>query len=240
MMREFFVRLNKYIALCGAASRRGADHLIGDGRISVNGVVVKTLGTIIDPDMDTVALDGVLLKADEEKVYIMLNKPAGYISSCKDEKGRKTVLELIRDIDARVYPVGRLDFDTEGLLILTNDGNFAYHCTHPKHEIDKKYFAIVYGTLDANTIKQLREGVVIDGIMTSRSKIDVVRQKNNDSEIFITIHEGRNRQIKKMFEKVGCSVSYLKRVSIGSLELNGLPTGQWRKLTEDDIKQLGV
>lgn len=234
------MRLNKYIALCGVSSRRKADELIEQGKVTVNGSAVREMGIDIDTDSDTVCVDGSLISPEKEHIYIMLNKPAGYISACSDDRGRKTVLDLLRNIDTRIFPVGRLDYDTEGLLILTSDGEFAYRCTHPKHEISKKYLAVVEGAFDERTAGMLQAGVDIEGRKTSKAEIEVVEKNGNTAKVYVTIHEGRNRQVKKMFETVGCSVSHLKRVSIGGLELGDLKTGEWRYLYEDDFGRLGV
>jgi pseudouridine synthase len=237
---EVFVRLNKYIASCGIASRRGADELIAAGKVTVNGSAVLTMGPGIDAELDVVCVNGARISLQAEDVYIMLNKPAGYLTSCSDDRGRKTVLDLIAGVDARIYPVGRLDLDTEGLLILTSDGDFAYRCTHPKHEISKKYLAEVEGPLDENAIRLLRSGVVIDGKRTSQAGVSLLEKNGSTARLYVTIHEGRNRQVKKMFEAVGCKVIYLKRESIGGLELGDMAAGKWRYLGEDDFKRLGV
>lgn len=234
------MRLNKYIALCGVSSRRGADELIAQGKVTVNGSVISALGTDINTETDIVCIDGREISPEEEHVYIMLNKPAGYISACSDDRGRRTVIDLVKNAGNRIFPVGRLDYDTEGLLILTSDGDFAYRCTHPKHEINKKYLAEIEGALDDNAVRKLREGVIIDGRKTSKATIKIIEKKGNAARLNVTIHEGRNRQVKKMFESVGCSVSYLKRISVGNLELGSLPPGAWRHLSEDEIRQLGV
>jgi len=234
------VRLNKYIALCGVSSRRKADELIAQGKVTVNGFAVNTMGTDIDAESDTVCVDGLMISPEKDHVYIMLNKPAGYISACTDDRGRKTVLDLVKDAGSRVFPVGRLDYDTEGLLLLTSDGDFAYRCTHPKHEIGKKYLAFIEGELDEKDVSMLRDGVIIEGRRTSGAKVEITEKKTNSATLYMTIHEGRNRQIKKMFESIGCIVTYLKRVSIGNLGLGDLKAGKWRYLNENDFMLLGV
>ena len=225
------MRLNKYIASCGVSSRRNADKLIVEGKISINGSVVRAMGVEVDEDHDTICYEGAEIKPKTAGVYIMLNKPAGYLSTCSDSRGRKTVIDLLDGVESRVFPVGRLDYDTEGMLILTNDGGFAYRCTHPKHEVDKKYFVIVKGILKEQAMRTLGDGVFIDGVRTAKARIEILNQSTKRTELFVTIHEGRNRQIKKMFALVGCRVSYLKRISIGNLELKDLPVGKWRFLT---------
>lgn len=234
------MRLNKYIASCGAASRRGADALVEAGRVTVNGSVIKSHGIDIDQKADTVCVDGVKLELEQTKVYIMLNKPGGVLCSCRDDRGRKTVLDMIDGADERLFPVGRLDYDTEGLLLITNDGDFAYRCTHPSHEHNKTYYAEVKGELTAQTLKRLEQGVEIDGRMTSKAQINVLKRRENITALTMTIHEGRNRQIKKMFESVSCRVLYLKRTAIGELTLGDLGIGQWRHLTEKDFSLLGI
>lgn len=232
------MRLNKYIAACGVASRRGADQLIADGKITVNGNTILSMGQDVDTEKDVVCLDGTPLCISEQLMYIMLNKPAGVLSSCTDNRGRTTVIDLLTGVKERVFPVGRLDYDTEGLLLLTNDGDFAYQCTHPKYEVTKKYYAIVKGKLNDNVIATLEGNVKIDGGATSGAKIDILKKSSKRTELYITIHEGKNRHIKKLFQLVGCRVSYLKRVAIGDLQLNNLESGKWRKLTKNDIKLL--
>ncbi len=234
------MRLNKYIASCGAASRRGADALVEAGRVTVNGSVVKSHGIDIDEKSDTVCVDGTELCPETEKIYIMLNKPAGVLCTCHDDRGRKTVLDIVKDVDERLFPVGRLDYNTEGLLLMTNDGDFAYRCTHPSHEQNKTYFAKVKGELTEQTIRRLERGIEIDGRMTSEAKIIVMERTDSVSSLSITIHEGRNRQVRKMFEAVGCHVYFLKRTAIGHLSLGNLGLGQWRHLTGKDFSLLGI
>lgn len=231
------MRLNRFIASCGVSSRRAADKLILEGRVTVNGAAA-TAGPDIDENKDIVCIDGRRITPGADNVYIMLNKPAGVISSCADDRGRKTVVDLVKGIDERLFPVGRLDYDTEGLLILTNDGDLSFKCTHPRHEVEKKYIAQVKGPVDDNAIGTLSAGVVIDGRKTSEAKIEVQEKNRGSAVLSVTIHEGRNRQVKKMFERVGCTVTHLKRISIGGLELGDLPAGKWRRLTPEEIKLL--
>ena len=232
------MRLNKYIAACGAASRRGADELIAQGRVTVNGNVPESMGVQVDPDTDEVRLNGDLLFLETQQIYIMLHKPAGVLSACSDSRGRTTVIDLLGQIGSRVFPVGRLDLDTEGLLLLTNDGDFAYRCTHPKHEVPKKYYAVVKGVLSDAAIDTLRGSVNIDGSPTSGADITVLSSSSKRTELTITIREGKNRQIKKMFQLAGCRVSYLRRDAIGGLTLGSLPVGSWRRLSSKDIAAL--
>lgn len=234
------MRLNKYIASCGAASRRGADVMITEGRVTVNGRPVESIGMDIDPDADTVAVDGTLLAPQNKNIYILLNKPAGVLSTCHDDRGRKTVLDMIAGIEERIFPVGRLDYDTEGLLILTNDGEFAYRCTHPKHEMDKTYEAVIHGRLDDGAVRHLENGVLLDGTKTAPAKIKFFERSESKARLEITIHEGRNRQVKRMFETVGCHVMNLKRTSFGKLNMGGLQPGQWRYLTSNELRLFDI
>ena len=232
------MRLNKYIASCGVASRRGADTIIAEGRVTINGRPVTTIGTDVDPDTDVVAVDGTLLSLHADNIYIILNKPAGVLSTCADDRGRKTVVDLVKGVDQRIFPVGRLDFDTEGLLLLTNDGEFAYKCTHPKHEMDKTYEAVVHGRLDDTAVYYLEAGIELDGMKTAPAKIRRISFSDTRHHIEITIHEGRNRQIKRMFEAVGCHVMQLKRIKLGKLTLDGIRTGEWRYLTDAEVEEI--
>ncbi len=234
------MRLNKYIASCGLASRRGADSIICEGRVTVNGQPVTNIGMDVDPFIDLVSIDGTLLAPEKQKVYIMLNKPAGVLSTCADDRGRKTVIELLSDVEQRIYPVGRLDFDTEGLLLLTNDGLFAYQCTHPKHELKKTYEAVVRGRLDDAALRRLEAGVKLDGIITAPAGIHICSRSGSEYRLEITIHEGRNRQVRRMFESVGCHVMSLKRTSVGNLTLGDLAIGQWRYLSTADLRTIGL
>lgn len=230
-------RLQKIIANSGYTSRRKAEELIIAKRVKVNDVVVTELGTKVS-DKDVIKIDDIVLEK-ETKVYILLNKPRGYVSTTKDEKGRNTVVSLI-NTDIRIYPIGRLDYDTTGLLLLTNDGDFANLLMHPKNEIEKVYVAKVKGMLIPPKIKQLKDGVVIDGVKTSKSKVKVKKydKETNTSIVQITIHEGRNHQVKKMFEAVGMDVLKLKREKIGFLTLDGLKPKEYRTLTPKEVQQL--
>lgn len=237
-MTEDKMRLQKYLALCGVASRRAAEKLITDGRVSVNGVVITELGTKVSPK-DKVAFDGKAVSFGEQKIYIALNKPAGYLSSASDDRGRQTVIDLVKnDFAERLYPVGRLDYDTEGLIFLTNDGDFTYAVTHPKHNINKTYEAIIRGRLTEDEVVSLCRGVDIDGFTASPAVVDIVDERDGKSVVRITIHEGKNRQVRKMFEAVGHRVLKLKRISVGKIKLGNLKSGEWRELTEREINSL--
>ena len=232
------VRLQKYLADAGVASRRAAEKLIAEGRVSVNGETVREMGVQIDENYDIIEFDGEVVRNNVKKEYIMLNKPVGFITTVSDDKDRPTVMELVSDINARIYPVGRLDYDTEGLLLLTNDGDLTYRITHPKHDIAKTYVAEVTGDISMDTIVQLRRGVVIDGVKTSPAEVEVIGATQYGTKVEITIHEGRNRQVRKMFESVGVKVKELKRFSIGKVEIGNLPLGRWRHLTSHEINYL--
>ena len=231
------MRLQKYLALCEVASRRAAEELILDGRVSVNGAVVTELGTKVN-DGDKVLFDGEPVKIKKKKVYIMLNKPIGCVTTVSDERGRSTVMDYVDDINERIYPVGRLDYNTSGLIVLTNDGDFTYALTHPKHEKEKVYEAVVSGIMMHGATEKLEKGVYIDGKKTAPARVEVKEHRRNTSIVEIAIHEGRNRQVRKMCEAVGHEVLVLKRVSIAGVELGRLPEGKWRHLTEVEINKL--
>lgn len=232
------MRLQKYMAECGVSSRRGAEKLIEQGRVQVNGEIIDFMGFDVDEENDIVELDGTVIKKETKKYYIMLNKPKNYVTTVSDDLGRPTVMELVRDINARIYPVGRLDFDTTGLLILTNDGEFANIVTHPKHVINKSYIARIKKPLDEVELMRLRTGIELDGVMTAKAGAENVKNPKHGAEVKITIHEGRNRQVRRMLESVGAEVLSLKRLSIGSLTLGNLPEGKWRNLSDAEINKL--
>lgn len=231
------MRLQKYLAQCNVASRRAAEQLIIDGRVRVNGKVVTELGTKVC-DGDFVEVDGSPVAIEKKKYYIMLNKPEGFVTTASDENGRSTVLDLIDDIDARVYPVGRLDINTEGLLLLSNDGDFTLKVTHPRHKLDKTYRVIVSGIPNHFEIEKLERGVYIDGKKTAPAKAKLLSADKVNALIELTIHEGRNRQVRKMMEAIGYKVLYLQRVAIGNIVLGNLPLGKWRHLNPNEVKYL--
>ncbi len=231
------MRLQKYLALCSVASRRGAEQMILDGRVSVNGNVVTELGSKVS-DGDRVSVDGREIGQADKKIYIMLNKPDGYICSAKDERGRKTVMELVSDIPERIYPVGRLDYNTTGLLIMTNDGEMAYRLTHPKYEKQKIYSALVSGIMLHGAADKLKRGVYIDGKKTSPAEVEILEHRRNSTVVRIGIHEGMNRQVRKMCEAVGHTVLSLSRVSVDGIELGNLALGRWRHLTKTEVMRL--
>jgi len=231
------VRLQKYLADAGIASRRKAEELIIQGKVRVNGRLVTELGVKINTDRDKVEYNGDLVKAQKKKIYILLNKPEGYISAAKDQFDNPSVLHLI-DIKERIFPVGRLDKDTTGALILTNDGDFSYRLTHPKHEVNKIYIAEVEGRPTDEEMRMFMKGVFIDGKKTYPAKIRILKETKKNSIVEIIIHEGRNRQVKKMCEEIGHRVLKLERYAIGSININGLKEGKWRYLTDKEINNL--
>ncbi len=235
------VRLQKYIAMCGIASRRGAESMISEGRVMVNGEKVTEQGIKVEIGADEVSVDGKPIKNKNKKYYIMLNKPVGYVSTAKDQFDRPTVVDLVKNdlSDVRIFPVGRLDYDTEGLLLLTNDGDFTYKVTHPKFHMDKTYIATVKGGMTIKGMNMLRNGVYIDdNFKTSPAKAEILDAYDGYTMVKITIHEGKNRQVRKMFEAVGNKVVGLKRIQIGTVEMGNLPLGRWRHLTSHEISYL--
>lgn len=231
------IRLQKFLAQCGVASRRKAEELIRDGKVRVNGHVVTEMGTKVSEE-DRVEVNGKVVRPEKKKVYILLHKPRGYVTTVSDPEGRKTVLDLVKDVRERVYPIGRLDYDSSGLLLLTNDGEFANYMMHPKNEILKVYIATVKGNPSEEALDKLRNGIRIDDYVTAPAFVRVLSVYEKKTKLEITIHEGHNRQIRKMCEKIGHPVVRLKRIAYGSLELGDLKPGEWRFLTEKEVKQL--
>lgn len=231
-------RLQKIIAQSGYCSRRKAEELIVDGKVKVNGKVITELGTKVDYN-DTIFVNGKPLNNKEEKIYYLLNKPRGVITSVKDEKDRKTVLDFIPN-DKRVYPVGRLDYDTTGVLLLTNDGELTNLLTHPKNHVEKTYIAKIEGLVMKQDLEKLCNGVIIDGKKTSKAKARIKKmdKKTNHTLVELIIHEGRNHQVKKMFEAIGYTVLKLKREKFSFLNTNGLKSGEYRLLSVKEVKKL--
>lgn len=229
------MRINKFLAAAGVASRRDCDLLIKNGKVAVNGSVAE-LGMEVGDD-DTVTVDGkqVVLKKNE---YYIMNKPKGYICSVSDEHGRKTVIDLLPKSVGRVFPVGRLDYDSEGLLLLTTDGDFAQKLTHPSNEVPKTYLVKIEGTMTESSLNPIRSGLEIDGHKTKKCKAHIVETNKNYTKIHITLYEGINREIRKMFEAIGKHVDLIKRIKIGELKLSGLDRGQFRPLTKSEIEYL--
>lgn len=234
------MRINKYIALCGIASRRKAEELILAGRVKVNDKVMTELSYKVDEENDKVKVDDKLIKEEEKLVYILLNKPEGYITTVKDQFDRPSVLDLVRDIKERVYPIGRLDYETSGFLLLTNDGDLTYKLTHPKHEIDKTYVARVKGKLTKEEIQNFKSGLKIEDYITAPAKLKVLKyDEQRDSSILeIKIHEGKNRQVRKMCRAINHPVLRLKRSAMGKIKIGDCEIGKYRYLTEDEIKYL--
>lgn len=230
------IRLQKYMAHCGVASRRRAEEMIVSGRVKVNDIVVTELGTCIDQEVDRVQVDGCDIAVEERMRYIALYKPKGYLSTVTDPFERPTVMELLKGVKERVYPVGRLDFETEGLLLFTNDGAFANGIMHPAREIEKEYIATVFGDLTKEAAETLEAGVELDGRMTAPCKVQIIKKLKNKTAVRITIHEGRNRQVRRMFDAVGFRVAELSRVRVGILTAAGIKSGTWRDLTKEEIK----
>ena len=231
------MRINKFLADKGLASRRHADEMVQAGRVTINGVVA-TLGANVEEN-DVVALDGKIIATSEKKEeYYIMNKPKGVLCTVSDDRGRKTVIDLLPEGVGRVFPVGRLDYETEGLLILTNDGDLAFRLTHPKTEIPKTYMVRIEGTLTEKDLNPIRSGIELDGILTKKCKAHIVETNKAYTKVHITITEGRNRQVRRMFEAIGKNVEFLKRISLGQLKLTGLDRGQCRALREDEISYL--
>jgi len=232
------IRLQKFLAEAGLGSRRKCEEIIITGRVKVNDIVVNELGTKVDPEKDVVKVDDKIIKK-RDKVYIVLNKPEGYITSVKDQFNRPTVLDLLRGVKERVFPVGRLDYNTSGLLILTNDGDLSYKITHPKHKVVKTYIALIKGIPDEADLERFRKGLKIEeDFITSPAEIEILKTYKNSSLVRIKIHEGRNRQIRKMCAAIGHPVMKLTRESIGKITLGGLKKGDWRYLTDEEIEYL--
>jgi len=231
-------RIQKIISAAGVTSRRAAEQLISEGRVRVNGQVVTELGTKADAAKDHIKVDGKLINPRQPLTYVMLNKPAGFVTTMADPEGRPTVLNLLKGLKIRVYPVGRLDYNTEGLLLLTNDGDFAHLITHPKHELPKTYRAKVKGVLEDRQISDLENGIYLDDGRTAPAKLKKLSKEEANSWLEITIHEGRKRQVRRMFDRVGHSVIKLKRIRTGNLMLGDLPEGAFRYLTPAEVNAL--
>ena len=232
-MRE---RIQKILASRGITSRRQAEELIKSGRVTCNGRKCS-LGESADPDTDEIRLDGSLIPSTEDHVYIMLNKPRGYVTTLSDEKGRRTVVQLVQDCGVRVYPIGRLDMDSEGLLLFTNDGEFANRLMHPRHEVEKKYLVEVREFSDRG-LMQLSRPIELDGHRIRQPKVRLIERLENTAKLEVVIHEGRNRQIRRMCAAANMKVTRLRRVAEGKVELGSLPVGKWRHLTHSEIALL--
>ena len=225
-------RIQKILSARGVASRRKAEEMITAGRVSCNGRVCA-LGDTADPDTDVITVDGTVIGVQPEYVYLMLHKPRGFVTTLSDEKGRKNAAQLVADCGVRVYPVGRLDMDSEGLLLFTNDGDFANTLMHPKHEVDKTYRAFVTG-YSAEAVEKLKQPITLDGYTIRPPKIKV----EGEGRLLVTIHEGRNRQVRRMCATAGMTVTRLIRIREGSISLGDLPKGKWRHLTQEELESL--
>ena len=232
-------RLQKYLANCGVASRRKCEEYIKQGKIKVNGGIVTELGTKINPEKDIIEFENQKIKQNSKNIYILLNKPIGYVTTADDQFGRDTVLDLVK-VRERIVPVGRLDMYTSGALILTNDGDFVYKVTHPKHEIEKTYTVTVKGIVQNSEVEQLRQGVKIEEYTTKPAKVKILKTdtEKDISRLEITIHEGKNRQVRKMCEAVGRKVLALHRSKIGNIGVKDLELGKWRYLNSAEVQQL--
>lgn len=232
-------RLQKVLAEAGVASRRKSEEMIRAGRVEVNGQTVRDMGVKVDPKQDAIKVDGRPIR-QEKKVYVLFNKPKGVITSASDPEGRKTVASFFTDIRERIYPVGRLDYDTEGLLLLTNDGEFAHLLTHPRHHVPRTYLATVKGVPHGTKLDKLRSGVELEDGLTSPAEAEYydIDPDKNETIVQVTIYEGRNRQVRRMFEAIGHPVQKLKRIKFGPILLAGVPRGKYRHLTAEEIKEL--
>ncbi len=233
------MRLNKFLSSCGVASRRKCDEIIASGLVTVNGKVVSELGVSVDESKDRIVYNGKILTLPNEFVYLKLNKPKGYVCTAKDDRGRKTIFDLI-DSDARLFSVGRLDYDTEGLLLLTNDGEFANLITHPKFHFEKEYIVTVAGQVKEGDLAVLRKGVVIDGNRMPTAKVKMLGFDGMWSKLSVVIDEGQNHQVRRMFQAIGREIRLLKRVRIGNVHLGGLTRGKTKPMTQDEIESFKV
>jgi len=230
-------RLQKVMAHAGVASRRKSEEIIAEGRVKVNGEIVEEMGFKVNPEQDEIVVDGEVIR-EEKKRYILLNKPEGYITTVSDPEGRPTVMDLIPDLKQRLYPAGRLDYDSSGLLLMTNDGDLTYKLTHPKKEVDKKYRVLVQGKLSQEDFEKFEAGMIIDGQKTAPAKISNMNYKDEQTQFDIVIHEGRNRQVRRMVKIVGFSVISLKRIAFAFLTLKGVKEGEFRYLSDQEVDKL--
>lgn len=231
-------RLQKFMAHAGVASRRKCEEIIEAGGVNVNGKTVRELGTKVDPAKDKVMVNGRLIRQKEKKVYLMMYKPRGYVSSVKDERGRKTVVDLLKDVKERVYPVGRLDYDSEGLLLLTNDGELTQALTHPKHQVAKTYKVRVEGIPSLDKLERMEKGIKLEDGITAPAKISLTHELDGNALLEITIREGKNRQVRRMCEFIGHSVKRLVRTQIGPVELRNMSVGEVKEINDKQLKEL--
>jgi len=231
-------RLQKILSQAGIASRRAAEKLIAEGRVTVNGTTIREMGVKADPAVDDIRVDGRRIKAPERHRYLLLNKPAGFVTTRSDPQRRPTVIDLLAGVREYVYPVGRLDYDTEGLLLLTNDGELAARLTHPRHGVERTYEAHVTGTPDGDALERLRRGIPLDGRRTLPADVVALNKRGRESVLLLTIREGRNRQVRRMCEAVGHPVRKLKRTKFGPIADRRLKPGEWRELTAAEVRTL--
>ncbi len=232
------MRLQKFMAKSGLGSRRACEEIIKQGRVEVNGKIINKMGMSVNPEKDRIKVDGELIQISTEKIYILMNKPTGVITTVNDPFNRPTVIDMLKSVKERVFPVGRLDKDTEGLLILTNDGSLTYKITHPKYEIQKTYVAHLSGRVNKDKLMILQNGVKLEDGITAPANIKVLLVKNDYTILQIKIHEGRNRQIRRMCKAIGHPLLYLKRTRIGNIDLQDLNVGEWRYMTKQEINYL--
>lgn len=231
------MQLNKYIALCGITSRRKANELILEARIRVNGKLIEEMGVTVDPGKDEVTLDGRAIKIPNKYVYVLLNKPKGHLTTASDDRGRKTVLDCV-PLKERIFPVGRLDYDTEGVLLLTNDGDLGHRLAHPRFVIDKIYEATVKGKVEQETCDKLAKGIYVYELGKLKAEVEIIRTTKVRTILKVGIHEGKKRQVKRMLKTVGHPVTALKRTNFAGLTVTGIPAGEWRFLSSKEVKQL--
>ncbi len=231
------MRLQKFLSNSGICSRRNAEKIILEGKISINGKIVSELGVKIDPEKDVVVFNGKEVRLESKHVYVLLNKPVGYVTTVKEQFGRPTVIDLVKDIDVKLLPVGRLDMYTSGALILTNDGDFIYKVTHPKNEVEKTYRATVRGIVTNEDVKKLEAGVKIDDYISNKAKVRILKidEIKRISRLEIIIHEGKNREVRKMCEFIGKKVIALHRSKIGKISVQDLKIGEWRYLKKEEV-----
>jgi pseudouridine synthase len=232
------MRLNKYLSKCGIASRRGADRLVQQGRITVNGEKVTSLGLIIDDKKDEIQVDGRLVLLPPEPVYVMLNKPKGYVTSLKDEFGRKTVVELVKNVGQRIYPVGRLDLESEGVLLLTDDGELAFRLTHPKYQIKKIYHVMVKGEFPPELVARFEEGIKLEDGFVATARGKLISSQRKFSSLVLELTEGRKREIRRMCRILGFPVHHLRRTKFSGISCEGMKVGSWRFLNRKEVEKL--
>lgn len=237
---ELTVRLQKYLAQCNIASRRKCEDYILQKKVTVNGKIVDKLGEKVNPNKDRICFEGRRVQEEKNKIYILLNKPIGYVTTTKEQFDRQTVFDLLPNISTRVVPVGRLDMYTSGALILSNDGNFVYTVTHPKHEIEKTYQVTIRGSISEEELEPLKKGINIEDYQTKPAKVKIMKieKEQNISRVKVIIHEGRNRQVRKMFQAIGKNVLALHRSAIGNISVKNMKIGQWRYLTKEEVESL--